>query len=757
MKKFTTALLVCMCSINAMAEAVPGQVLLDYFGSTCRSQGNWTKLALSDARSLINTLESLKEDDDCKSVAGAITKLGSLENKLSTLDSDYADQIEIAKLEGQEIELMSQISAVTDPSIISQLEESLRAIQLEKAGFVAIDELSSKYNGGELKNLYSQIVNSTESAFNSIVSNQLCLDNNPSILSAATSLSGSVAASAAFVNPALGLGLATVTDFIGTTIEYFRNRGYNSSIRNIANGSTVLEGFKCAMESLSNRWCEIKDAEKFLKFEEEISRDASVRSELSIISNIYDKDVPVLLHWLEKVKAGAPASNSADAQRRTGIYYREASIRAAKSKGEGIFSENSPLYDSASSNAEKYSVIKSVVLGIVNDLGDHGGPLVDVYSKQFAPYYLLGLDEIPNRSGVNINFSNFNPFKDFPGGNYTPSFQKLMSQYNLWVEIAQKKVTQELNLVLQPDPLQILSIFNERTSNVWKQAPAKALENIINFITENKPDHVNDTTFENLYETTISRMDNISKAVVGDFDLPDSCEQENLTGSILEENIILNEVEKAKNILVASNCNKLRRALEIIFEEAQLEFGSIVFKNRLETIIRVAIDKYIQTSEGENRNHIAQLLAADSFLDVLSLVSGTDNYSRIKMDLKKAKPIALNNMISFGNVFGGQINSLFYQNNYWVNSNDPTIAETYKENRAQMCFLLSSLPKWPQSVNMNYCYGMKLEAMISGGPETATIDFKYLNQPFAKRSCVYSDYLRKSKIYEDWGINLQGK
>ncbi|MBT4793006.1 MAG: hypothetical protein HON90_15625, partial [Halobacteriovoraceae bacterium] len=722
-----------------------------------RSQGNWTKLALSDARSLISTLESLRDDDDCKSVSGAISKLANLEGKLSSLDSDYSEQIEIAKLEAQEMELMSQLSSVSDPTIISQIEASLRTIQIDKAGYVGVDDYNSQYNGGELKNFYSQIINSTSSAFNAVVSNQLCLDNNPSLLAAATSLSGSIAASAAYINPALGLGLATVTDFIGTTVEYFRNRGFNTNIKNIANGSTVLEGFKCAMESLSNRWCEIKDAEKFLEFEEKMTRDPSVKSEISVISKIFDKDLPVFLHWLEKVKAGAPASNTADAGRRQKIYYRDASVRAAKSNGEGLFSENSPLYDAASSSADKYSIIRSVINKITEKgKSDKGpvGPLFDIYTVKFAPYYLLGLSEIPvNAAGNLILFEDFDPFKSIlPAGSYNPNFQLLMSQYTSWVELAQKKVTQELNIVLQPDPLQIISIFSERTSNVWKHAPADALKNIISFVSENKPDDILDTPFDDLYDTTVARLNKISKAIIGDFDLPPSCMETNI--EVVEVRGPLESISQLENIETA-NCDRLRRALEIIFQESQLEFGSLFFKNRLETIIRVSIDKYIKNSQSSNQNHIAQLLAADSFLDVLSLISGTDNYAKIKMDLKKAKPIVLNNMISFGNVFGGYINGLFWSNNYLVNNNDPTISEAYKDDRAHMCFLLASLPRWPNAVKMTYCYGMQLTSMVPGGPESVVINYKYLTQPFAKRSCVYSDYLRKSKIYQDWGINLQ--
>jgi len=86
-----------------------------------------------------------------------------------------------------------------------------------------------------------------------------------------------------------------------------------------------------------------------------------------------------------------------------------------------------------------------------------------------------------------------------------------------------------------------------------------------------------------------------------------------------------------------------------------------------------------------------------------------------------------------------------------VNHFDETIAETYTEERAQMCFLLASMPELPRNLNtlnmQKYCYGLKLKSVMSGGPESAVLSQKYLSQPFSKRSCVYKDFLQKSKIY----------
>lgn len=748
MKKLIFILALSSSSFMAHAEEIPGEFILQSFKSTCTSIGNWTELALNDSRALMQTLENLKDDEDCKSVSGAISQLGGIESKLSSLNSEYVDQIEIAKLEAQEIELMSQIANVSDANIVLQLEDSLRQIQLDKAGLIAGDDASKKYNATELKGLYTQLISSTSSAYSALASNEKCIEANPNILMTATSLAGSIAAASSVVNPALGLGMATVSDFIGRTVNYFRDRGYNRSIRNIADGSTVLEGFKCAMESLSNRWCQIADAEKFLEIETSIKRNDSIKSELNVISQIFDRDAPVLLNWLESVKAGAPASNTADASRRETIFYREATLRAARSRGEGLFSENKPLYDASNTDDQKYSVIKSMLLNIQTNLDGRGSnPLKDIHNTSFAPFYLLGLDEQPKSAGVPIDFVNFNPFRQWPtGSSYTPNFNAVIERYLLWMEAASRRVNQELNQVLQPDPLQVLSTYFERTSNSWKQAPQTSLQNIIKFIEDNRPDYIKGSAFDELYQTTIDKLQKIDQAASGNIST-EECNQSIERSTTVED--ILDSTYPGFN-----NCDPQRRALEIIFDTAQLEFGSIVFKNRIETIVRVAIDEYITQSDNEDRSQISQLLAADSFLDVLQQVSGKDNKTQLKLDLASAKKITLANMNSFSSVFGGYINNLMLQNNYWVNDRDPLIAETYKKDRAKVCFLLTSLPRWPNSVKWNYCYGYKLESLSPGGPETVEIDYDYIHQPFSQRQCEYRNYIRHSDIYERWGIKL---
>jgi hypothetical protein len=68
--------------------------------------------------------------------------------------------------------------------------------------------------------------------------------------------------------------------------------------------------------------------------------------------------------------------------------------------------------------------------------------------------------------------------------------------------------------------------------------------------------------------------------------------------------------------------------------------------------------------------------------------------------------------------------------------------------------MLSSMPTWPKSVYKKYCLNTKLEEVIPGGPSSNKLTSDFLNQNFNKRNCGYRNYIRKSKIFQDWGLKL---
>jgi len=716
---------------SAQANDYVGKDLLNYFSSTCPSQGDWTKLVLADSEALIDILETLKSPE-CVTVAGSIAQLGGLSSKMIQLQSSNSLKIEIEKIKAKEIELSNQIGQTADPSVISELQNALRQVQIEKATLVAQGNAENKMTGDNINEVYSQIILSTNQLYKSITNVPKCLDNNPRIISSITSLVSSIGGGVSIVNPALGIGLSAASEFLGNTVEGIRVGKINRKIRKISDGTLINSGFKCVLESLSNRWCELKDARNLLEFKFNINNNPKQSGGLLTAVTLYDRKIPSFLDWLSKVRAGAPAATESDASRHAVVYERWKIVQVASTKGDGILAEFKKRYNDPTtiSNADKYGIIGQVIKKLTGQCSGNGGsfsdgitnPLSDIYNSSFAPYKLLGLDTIPRINGDAIAFCEFDPFTQWPNGKYVPDYELVEKEYRDWIVKTTILVNREFTLVLQPDALGVLSSAFERTGSKWKISPKQAIDDLRKFLAENQPASFETSAFQEIYIDIEEKLKLISDT--------------------LTDALILKAVTPAK-------------AVERIFNTADLQFGTVVFSSRLDMITRIALDEYFQNSSLEDQNITAQMLAMESYLETLRKVSGKDSDELVMLDIQQAQNGALSNMRNFVNVFSKSINKLLNNNARKISSTkDGSQSKVYEEDQQKLCILLASMPEISKKIDIKLCYGKKLKAMIRGGPESTEITEKFLHLDFSDRNCAYRDYIRKSKIYREWNIKL---
>lgn len=718
---------------SAQSADHAGKNLLSYFSSTCPSQGDWTKLVNSDAEALINILNSLKDDPDCVSAAGSIAQLHGLASKMTQLKTNNQRKIDIEKLKAKEIELSNQIGQTSDPLIISSLQAAIRGVQVEKAMLLAEDSSKKELAGEGVGEAYSQIVLSTNQFYKSIASNTKCLDKNPRIISSVTSLVSSIGAGVALVNPALGIGLSATSEILGTTVEAARVGSINRKIRKISDGTLINSGFKCALESLSNRWCELSDARKLLDFKFNLIKEPDSERGYLSAATLYDRKIPAFLDWLSKVRAGAPAATESDASRHAVVYERLKIVQVASSKGDGTLTEfKKRFYDPTTvTAADKHSVIRQVIGKLTGQCtgaytsisGEITNPLFDIYNTSYAPYRLLGLDSIPRaQGGYPITFCDFDPFTQWPNGTYVPSYENIEKEYSDWIKKATILVNREFTQVLQPDSLGVLSTAFERTGSKWKISPKQAMDEIRTFLMNNRPQSFETSAFRKIYADIETKLDLIS--------------------GTLTDALVIQSTSPSK-------------AIETIFNAADLQFGTVVFSSRLEMTVRIALDEYFKRASPEDQNIAAQMLAMESYLETLRKVSGKDSDELVMLDVQNAQKGALSNMRNFVDVFAKNINQLLKNNNKKITAtNDASQKTIDEEDQARICVLLSSMPQISDKIDMSLCYGKKLKAMIKDGPETSVITQKYLQEDFSKRNCAYRDYIRKSKIYREWDIKL---
>jgi hypothetical protein len=727
--------------IQTHAVDIKGKDLLDFFGATCPSQGEWTRKVLNDSEALIKILQNVDKDPDCRTISGALAQIGLLQNTVMNFENYQGAQKQLQTLRLQEQELSLQLSTATSDSERSQIQAYLREIQLQKIALTATNEsLASSLK--QIDKSYAQLIAISNAALQTAARSPLCFEKNPSLLTTLVSVTTAVGSALTVTNPALSLGLSATSTLFGQTLESLRNWRNQIRISRIATDNQTQFGLLCAMESLSNRWCELNETESMLELKFRTSVEAQLDSDFGAVIRLYDEDVPILLDWLAKIRTGGRASSTADAFTRSGVNTRLQDVLDARNQGDGLYSQNRPLYLKATTSTERWLILKRIVISFIRFTGgvsSIGGDsnqkaLYQIYDSSYAPYYLLGLSrsaDIPRENGVLKDFSrvDLSELEKLPG--FKLDLEVFRKQLESWVQDAEKMVNSEILNIQQPDPLEVLTRAYEKGNGQRKKAPIETIESLILFLRSNYPQvhRNNHRPFKKLYEDLISRLEQIV--------------------------VLLDEVIKEKPDSDETSAPlKPQEIVDKIAEIAELKYGTVVFSARLEMITRLSIDEYLKKNPSSDQNVVIQFLYANSFLEVLNLVSGKTSDEYLMEDVKQAKIGAYSNLNNFSVLFKEHFEKLAQRLDQITR--DPKIDKKVKQDHerqlARLCLHVGSLPLEKANFPFEQCRGKKLLPFMPGGPESAVIDEDYFEKPFEERVCQYRNFIRRSSVYRQWRI-----
>ncbi len=719
-------ILILALSVSAplFAEAIPGQVMLDYFSATCPSEGEWTQAALGDSRNLISVIEAISKDDDCKTLVGALGQLSSLNVQVEALAQQSETKKKIAEYDSQERELLIQLSKSTSQVDRDSMNFSLRNIQVSRAGLLGRENASHDLSGPDSVLALSRAAQLADASFKQIASNQKCVLGSPRILTTATGLVSSIGAAITAVNPALGLGLQAGSSFMGSAIESFRTNRFNLQIRDIAEGSTSYTGYKCALETMTNRWCDMVDSLAFIKYKTEL-RHSDVSEDLSTAIKLNDIEIPVALDWLLKVKSGVDPQNTADGQRQNTARRRKTYLEVLETDGKSTINNSRFEYSQVETDPkERFRLIRQIVNVLAPakndfDRSDIKNPFFDIYPQGYLPFYLLGVDDSDASIQANGRYVTLDDWKN-PNG-ISPTLEDVRKKYDELVAQTRVKVERELTQVLRPDAGFTLTTAYDVPNDEYKLSPMDALKHLISFLEKNPPG-ADERWLLRIHLSTIEKLRVIYTAV---------------------EDVVLTD-----SLTIGSG--KEQEALEIILNAADLTYGTVVIQARLEFLTRVAVLKLLKQSPREQQIIVAQLLASDRFMDTLKRYSGKDDPGAIEDDIYQAMGITKNNLNNFVKVFGKMISKQLKR--LWEEERIalPTSATSPHKKREQLCHLLLGAEQASSYVDLRYCEGLKLGPQREGAPVTIALTKSSYQSDLGVRGCTLQDYNRSRKIYNQW-------
>lgn len=711
MKTSYTLLLAGLLSFNAFAEEIPGQALLSYFSANCKSQGEWTKSALQDSQSLIQIFNSISTDPDCKSAAGAVSQLQLLNQQLANYEKINETRSLIAQYDSQEQELLTQLSMNPDPDLTIVIRQRLVDIQVARAGLIGKEKNQSDLNSPDKIQTLSQIVSIADQSFKQLASNEKCLSKNPTFLNTATSVMASIGATATFFNPALGLGLTAGSQILGSTIEGVRAKYNKRTIRNMADLTIAKEAYSCALETMSERWCQMRDADAFFDFYDNQSERAETMLDkgLGQAVRINDREVAVLLDWLNNIRSGVTPTTEADSTRQTTAIFRQNYVRMFSIEGIAKIKQASKLYAKAANDDQKRSRIRSLMTSLLPSLDNYPtNPIYEIQNSGFAPFYLLGIEDtadIRTQDGYHT-LNSWPGFKTFLPPTNLDGLEKLFTE---WVKETRQKVDEELTEVLQPDAERTLNSAYLTDDNKWGISPISAIKTVIEFLEANPP-RPKDVAFKKIHASTVETLkvifDKTEDAVIGTGD-----ESQTLTD---------------------------------IYEKAQLSYGTVVIEARLNTLIRRSLYQLLEESSEEDQILVAQLLASERYTQTITRLN-----QNIRQDVNRAKGVTLSNLNMFMEIFGNNINRILNRLANEERLAQKTEAAALRYSRTELCLLLLSAPDTKYYVDTKLCDGLQLKAFYKGAPDSIKITKNLFEEDVGGRACEYRDFIRKNNIFNN--------
>ena len=376
----------------ANMNSLPGQ-LLEIFGEQCRSVGSYTNNAINKTKSLISLFESMVDDPLC----------GVESQSLVNLVSVFRDQLEhrdYARIDTNLINIERRIEELTlsleslDPvedaniisSVVSQIASSRIQLIGAKASFKSSREIENEYR---MSDGYYQASSSLKNFLERLPNIQNCSDK---VRHQFSQLMGSgLAVGSYFANPAMSVAMSGIADIATVAIDSIYELIKRRRIRKV-NEVTLPTALSCSVEALTDLYCETTRAERIVeKYADYEEDDYRIWRGIPIIF----RKLNPLMDWLELVRAGSPASDSYDAQRRLEVMKLKSFLEELRQKVQGIISEKDRELETLNIDLSNY--IASQIETIANLLKTSNA-LVQLNGTQFLPFRLIGFSEVPKCS-----------------------------------------------------------------------------------------------------------------------------------------------------------------------------------------------------------------------------------------------------------------------------------------------------------------------------------------------------------------------
>jgi hypothetical protein len=673
------------------------------FGTACPTQGQWTQAALENTRAIYAAVEGLLNNPACKGKEGTISRIvadfKSAEAVIQDAKSDTLG-VEAETLPAELSALRNVVGAhIGDVKATSNLlfRKSIDAAKLAStAAATTASTLSSVDNAGAIVSLYNRThrassygVKMAQQIFAALPTLDECLMGQPDV--ANTILSGAIKVGAAFSTGGEGLGY-NLGSALATLTATMRDRRFTQVMRQL-DQTELWFSISCLMEQTSKNYCEAENAREML----EVSRQAYVKGMNGVKTGDKDayendplrgyylltRELPLIANWINQLKLGTDPRSTGDATMQKEAIERVNEYWKTKKDISGNFSLHYlDMMALPTVEARQQSAL-GLVAEMAKSLSSGAGSsfiLQSLPNPQILPYYLIGLDAVPEEMKISQKNIRDISWLEWMGsgadGHMQPQFNdpvELARTLKLRIDTLLQRADNNANAFFRKrlviDPLNLISLT--LTTNSQNMTVFQAYGSVIRYLEALRGRLKHSDTDNVLYALTDDTIFRVKQVV--------NAYQRIMNVGRTLRNTAGEPTDNRDAIKAATD-----KIIDIVFEQFQVLYQSDAFlTNRISTLINRDFSIRIKDGLDMTEHQKDLMMAAQDHLVENIIQFHGKNITNAINDLGKASTINQQNLVQFEQMFADQLYLFIAQLNE-IAHNRPSSVNTMDDFRRKL-------------------------------------------------------------------------
>lgn len=418
-----------------MISTIPSQAGDYSFGGGCPSQGAWTQMALSQTQSIAGIVRQLKDNPKCKGIESVLADLTTASSLMEVSKDEEARTNRLEALPAEMEALSTNI--VENGGLNKDVSGMLLNRTIESAGIASNLAATSSIAGTAAttaigaaagpvgaamiaKSLFKKYSAQTQKGieivnriFKALPQYDECLIGQPQ--QGMALLGGAVKLAAAFSASGEGVG-DKLGDAIGSLTGMLRERKFTLALRKI-DETEFWFSVSCLLESTTKNYCDAQKAQEILKYSQDQYQEAMKRNLKDRSSSNYDnplegyyllvRELPTISSWLQQVQFGVTPKLATDANFKNKVWDQVTDHTKTVNSLTGYFNEQMLFLRELSDINAKRNHLFTMISSLVDGMSSGGSAqfFATTVNQNLMPFYLIGLDRVPNECSAAAGMS----------------------------------------------------------------------------------------------------------------------------------------------------------------------------------------------------------------------------------------------------------------------------------------------------------------------------------------------------------------